>query len=323
MREVTLPTTKLNLWQRVRLFFLGEIPTQTKTIYNYRAAPLTMATLMDVDRIHQIFADAEAGNVQDLFAIYRDILLADSHLQGELATRKRAVIGDPLSIQPSDKKNPADVADAAWLDAQLKPLPAWFLRACAHLMDAVLWPVAICEKIYAPDGAGGYKLERLVPVPDQLIDFRLGKLMLRATDPISGYPNGDIFEPDTNRYLIHRGHILGVPDNWGGPFRSLVFWWFFSAMDREAWARFLDRYGSPFLVGKFDQADDESRSVLERAFSNATKLFGIVVSKETEVELMQASAAPTGDAFEKFQAARERAGRYPSIRCCDAFSNHR
>ena len=88
--------------------------------------------------------------------------------------------------------------------------------------------------------------------------------------------------------------------------RSLVFWWFFGAMDRESWARFIDRYGSP--LGKYDQADDESRTVLERAFNQATKLFGVVISKETEVELMQASAAPTGEAFEKFHdiACREK-----------------
>jgi phage gp29-like protein len=308
MREVNPQPKKLTLAQRIRAFFTGEIPVVTQTVYNYRAAPLTIATLMDVDRIHEIFSDAESGNVQDLFALYRDIVLADSHLQAEFATRKRAVIGDPLTIQPADKKNPLDVQAAAWLNTQLKPLPAWFLRASAHLMDGILWPVAICEKIYAPTPDGGYRLERLVPVPDQLIDYRLGKLALRSTDPRSGYPNGDIFDPDENRYLIHRGHLLSVPDNWGGPMRSLVFWWFFSAMDRDNWARFLDRYGSPFLVGKYDQSDDASRTVLERAFSNATKLFGVVISKDTQVELQQASSAQAGEAFEKFHdiACREK-----------------
>ncbi len=302
-----MPDKPLTIAQRLRAFFLAEVPTQKRTVYNFRSAPPTIATLLDVDRIHGIFADAEAGNVQDLFALYRDILMADSHLQGEMAKRKLAVIGDPLSIQPADKNNPQDVADAKWLDMQLTPRPAWFLRACAHLLDSTLWPVAVCEKVFAP-AAGGYVLQRLVPVPDQLIDFRLGKLMLRATDPETGYPSGDIFEADPNRYVIHRGHLLSTPDNWGGPMRSLVFWWFFAAMDRDSWARFLERYGSPFLLGKYEQADDDSRTVLERAFSNATKLFGIVISKDTDVELVQAAAAPTGEAFEKFHdiACREK-----------------
>ena len=291
-------SNKLTLAQRLRAFFLGQVPKTANTNFNFRAAPLTIATIMDVDRIHEIMSEAECGNVQDLFALYRDVLLGDSHLQGEFTKRKLAVIGDPISIQPADKNNPEDVADADWLDAQLTPRPAWFLRACGHLLESTLWPVAICEKIFAPVD-GGYRLQKLVPVPDQLIDFRTGKLMLRITDPETGYPTGEIMPADESRYLIHRGHLLSVPDNWGGPMRSLIFWWFFSVLDRDGWARFLERYGSPFLVGKYEQADDPSRTVLERAFSNASKLFGIVISKETEVEIQQASTAPTGEAFEK------------------------
>ena len=91
--------------------------------------------------------------------------------------------------------------------------------------------------------------------------------------------------------------MLTTPDNRGGPMRSLVFWWLLSSMGRDWWARFLDKYGSPFLVGKYDQADDASRGVLERAFQWAVRVGGIVVSKQTEVEIIQASASQSGDAF--------------------------
>jgi phage gp29-like protein len=73
-------------------------------------------------------------------------------------------------------------------------------------------------------------------------------------------------------------------------------------MDREWWARFLDRYGAPFVVGKYDGGDDASRSTLERAFMYAQKLGGLVVSRETEVEIKQAAASDAGDAFEKFHS---------------------
>ena len=47
--------------------------------------------------------------------------------------------------------------------------------------------------------------------------------------------------------------LTSVPDNWGGPMRSIIFWWLLGHMGRDWWARYLDKYGSPFVVGKYDQ----------------------------------------------------------------------
>jgi phage gp29-like protein len=71
-------------------------------------------------------------------------------------------------------------------------------------------------------------------------------------------------------------------------------------MDREWWTRFLDRYGAPFLVGTFTEGDDASRSILERAFSYATRIGGLVVSRDTDVEIQQAMSGAAGDAFKAF-----------------------
>jgi len=68
----------------------------------------------------------------------------------------------------------------------------------------------------------------------------------------------------------------------------------------------LNRYGSPFLVGKYDQTDDQSRTTLERAFSAAVKIGGLVVSKDTDVEIKQAASQSAGDAFEKFYTISRR-----------------
>jgi phage gp29-like protein len=82
--------------------------------------------------------------------------------------------------------------------------------------------------------------------------------------------------------------------------RAVLFWWLFATMDRDWWVRFLDRYGAPFIVGKYDQADDASRKTLVRAFSAATRLFGLVVSRDTEVQLNSVAAQGHGEAFSQF-----------------------
>ena len=54
----------------------------------------------------------------------------------------------------------------------------------------------------------------------------------------------------------------------------------------------------PFLKGKY--SDDAGRAVLERAFHMAVRLGAIVVSKGTEVEVVQATAGDSSSSHEKF-----------------------
>ncbi len=101
---------------------------------------------------------------------------------------------------------------------------------------------------------------------------------------------------------MHRGHLLtDIPDKWGGPFRAALFWWLFATMSRDWWVRFLDRMGIPLMVGKYDTSDTGSRDILKRAFASATKLFGLVISKETDIDFHEVNTTGHGDAFKAIQ----------------------
>lgn len=290
-----MPTIKERLFE----YFKDLLPVRTVTRFDPRAMTGALAQTMTVDEIANIFREAEACDPTRLFALYRDIILAHSHLQTQLSTRKLAVLGDVLNVKPFDKNSAADVATAEALKA-VKHHPDWH-RACNHLLDSVLWPVAVVEKVYQPSTVPGlrYELSRLVPVPHELLDFRDGQLKIKDTDEL-GNPSSTTHDPSPFRYIVHRGHLLTTPDHWGGPMRSLVIWWLLGTMSREWWARFLDRYGAPFVVGKYPSGDDDSRGVLQTAFAWATKIGGLVVTNDTDVEIKQASASDSGDAFEKF-----------------------
>jgi len=267
------------------------------TVINSRYEPSAIAVGMTVDRVHSILRMAENGDTRDLFCLYRDIMLADSHIQGEFHKRKLAVLGDAMSFMPSDDKSQPDKNAAIAVELMVKNCSSW-LTGCSHLLDGSLWPVAVIEKVYAPS-ATGFMLSDLIPVPHHLQDYASGRLRIFDTNA-EGVIQMSSHEADPTRYIVHRGHLLTASDNWGGPMRSILFWWLLSAMDREWWGRFLDRFGSPFPVGKYDRGDDQSRSVLERAFSLAVRVGGLVVTKETQVDLMQAAAGQTGEAYEKF-----------------------
>ena len=82
------------------------VPTSSvKENYNFRSNELSYsANQLDVNRLRYLFASAESGNVMELFAMYRDVMIADPHIQAEFAKRKLAMLGDTIIIQPADKK---------------------------------------------------------------------------------------------------------------------------------------------------------------------------------------------------------------------------
>ncbi|BET67163.1 hypothetical protein ASA1KI_20810 [Opitutales bacterium ASA1] len=267
------------------------------TRFDVRSLPTGIARDLDVDRVHQILQSAEGGQLTDLFRLYRDIIATNAHLQGRFSDRKRAVYGDVLTIQPIDKRASEDVKAADFVRETIEACACWE-DVLIHVLDSTLYPVAVVEKVFKQSGRR-YELAELVPVPHDLLDWTEGRLRIQQTDA-QGRPIGLYHEADPAAYIVARVHDLTLPDQWGGPMRSLVFWWLLATMDRDWWARFLDRYGAPFLVGKYDQADDDSRGILERAFSLATKLGGLVVSRETDIEIKQAASTDSAEGYAKF-----------------------
>lgn len=78
------------------------------TIYDQQQDPAYLAASLDVDTLHGILREAESGNPQRLFALYRDVILSDSHAQTEFTKRKLAVLGDVFSCLPDDKTKTED-----------------------------------------------------------------------------------------------------------------------------------------------------------------------------------------------------------------------
>ena len=255
----------------------------------------SMVRHMTADRLAGVIEEAQNGDTRELFALYRDIITNDSHVRSEFMKRKAAVLGDPVSVVSFKKDEPADV-EATGLCAGVLDNPT-FAGAESWLMNATLYPVAVLEKVFEARPDGGFALKELVPVHYQLLDYSQGALRIFDVDD-SGTPLQTSHEVTPERYIVHRGDLMPAPDNWGGAMRSILFWWLLRTMSRQWWADLLERFGIPFLKGRY--SDEKGRATLERAFRLAVQLGAIVVSKNTEVEVVQAANGDSSNSHERF-----------------------
>ena len=250
---------------------------------------------ISADRLMGIIEEAQNGDTRELFALYRDVISNDNQVRSEFMKRKIAVLGDPVSVIPFKKGEPDDVAAAELCGDVVDN--STFADAQSWLMNATLFPVAVVEKVFAPRPGGGFALKALVPVHYQLLDYSQGALRIYDVDD-TGTPLPTSHEVTPERYIVHRCDLMPAPDNWGGAMRSILFWWLLRTMSRQWWADLLERFGVPFLKGKY--SDEKGRSTLERAFRLAVRLGAIVVSKNTEVEVVQAASGDASNSHERF-----------------------
>jgi len=292
--------TKAQLLERLQLLE-GEMLTRgLETVHDHRNEPFDTLSTLTADRVHAAIIAAERGETWELFSIYRDVLISDSHMQSVIETRFLAVLGEEVMISPKDPKKADDVAAYEAIRDAVDRLPD-FMGLCADMLWGTIWPLSMVERTYKAAEIPGmqYDWGDVSPVPDYLFRWTTGHLELAEIDPDTHLRSGKFFRPDTGRYITHRGHLLRHPDCWGGPMRALMWWYLLKTMDREWWVRFLDRFGTPFPVAKFEKSDDRSRQILERALKMSTRIGGIVVSSGTQVELVQANTA-AADAHQKF-----------------------
>jgi len=293
-----------------------------------------LGTNLDVNRIQAALRSAERGDTWQYFTIVRDMISSYSHLQAEWAKRKMVIVGQPYNLIPYDPDNADDLIAAGVIKEMIDNCRNW-RDACLHLLDATLMPASAAEKIYEPvDSASNtefkyplrMRLKEIAPIPYILLCFKIpylnylasnknpatvydpdmweGWLRFYQTNSTGGvdFSTNDVYAPNPEIHIIHRGNILcpSIPPNFGGQIRSILFWWLLATQDRDWWAMMMQKYGSPFILGKADAQQADTVAFLQQAFSMATQIGGLVIDKKADAELIQANATDGSNAHKVF-----------------------
>lgn len=149
---------------------------------------------LDVAKVQAAFRAAERGDTTLLFGYYRDLFISTGIVATEVSKRKLAVIGEPFSILPYQKGNADDEHAAEVILDMINNCPNW-LPSLVHLMNAIIFPISISEKIFRPVEAWEtnefglrYYLKELHPVDYVLVNYRLPYLPQGPINPGGIYP---------------------------------------------------------------------------------------------------------------------------------------
>ena len=124
---------------------------------------------------------SELGEPYYMFALYRDMIQNDPHLQAECGKRIMSFMGQNETIEPYDPKNKDDVTAAEFIEDIRDHCENW-REGCIHLAQGHIWPISGCEKIFArvePDEQREFrhptiwKLAKLHPIPWPLYTFKV------------------------------------------------------------------------------------------------------------------------------------------------------
>lgn len=215
-----------------------------------------------------------------------DVLLTDDEIAQATETRLDALLAMPFRIEPSD------TPEAAYLMQELKE---WFGEIATASLNALFFGYSVQEAIW--DEKNGYV--GLTWIGEKPMEW---------------------FEPKNDGCLIYRADSTGVEREvdqkvkffltrrkatykqpYGKALLSSLYWLFFFKQNGfKFWAKFLERFGTPILLGKVKDGDNDDIDAMNNALLSAHAQSVLSIDSEDDVQILSNSQGNAGAAFDTF-----------------------
>lgn len=229
----------------------------------------------DVGDWRNALRSADTGRVKNLYDLFDDILI-DGVLGDAVAKRIDAVLNANLTFQDKDGQEVEDIA--AIMDTT-----DWeeLLR---QIMNERIYGRSAVELICTPDSF------HVAPIAAKHINLKNRCIVINDTDE-RGIP----YEGDSS--LL----VLGNERNYGLLLKATPY-----AIYKRGgfgdWSQWVELFGMPQRVGKYNAYDPESRKLLEQAMEEAGSAPYIIIPKEAEVETKSGNNG-SGTSYNEFRQA--------------------
>ncbi len=254
-------------------------------------------------KLLRILKSARSGDVAQQSALYHDMEERDPFLLGEMTKRKNAVTSREMQIEPPDNPSANETKAADFFEEYIEQIGLH-----DHLYDA-------CEAI--GHGFSCIELEwgsvdgirvpvNLTPKPPTWFRLRIqdGNIAnawrMNRTDLrlLDGSAYGAELAPFGWWVHVHRSMAGGL--HRAGLFRVLAWLYLYKHFSLRDFAEFLEIYGIPPRVGKFDpdNVTQRDKAVLYQALQQLGHDAAGIIPNTMQIELLTAAGGQT-DAFER------------------------
>ncbi|OFC62574.1 DUF935 domain-containing protein [Candidatus Erwinia dacicola] len=243
------------------------------------------STGLDIQRVYALFSAAEQGDIQAQSDLFTDMEERDGHLFAELSKRKRALLTLPFSVKPPPDATEAEKKVAAEADWWLRHLPGFremlmdMLDAIGHGFSCIEIEWGRKESLWLPS-AFHKRPARAFTMPQNDPDsIRLNR---------GGVGGEELWDMG---WIVHKHKSKSGPVAQSGLFRVLVWTYLFKNLSARDWAQFLNLYGLPFRIGKYDASmTDRERLNLLRGIRMLAGEGGGIIPSNAEISLVSPSA---------------------------------
>ena len=234
-------------------------------------------------RLAAILREAESGYAESYLDLAEEMEEKDLHYQAVLGTRRRQVSQLKITVEPADDSSEAEA------DAEI--VREWLGRTeledeLFDIMDAVGKGFSVHEIIWEMSERQWMPAKLKYQLPRWFVfDRETGQqLMIRDPEGQHGWA-----ELEPAKFVVHRHAAKsGLPIR-GGLARSAAWAWMFKNYTLRDWVRFVEAYGMPYRVGKYDKsANAEEKNALLTAVRDIAGDAAAIIPMGMEIEFVTA-----------------------------------
>lgn len=235
--------------------------------------------------LQKILNDADEGAPGELAMLFRRILESEPAIAAHIQTRIYSVLSCDWSICSETASDRAIEAEKILRDAGIYEL----LR---HLLGAISFGYAGSAIIWDEGGRGILSFRHIDPA-----NFVFDPCGNPALITLDGREK-PLVEYHENQFVFHSQQLQTASPSRGGLLRALVRIWFFKHYAMRDHARFLERFGIPFITAKIRNEDFESESMRTQLLNSLSKLGsdGVgLLNEDADVQIVSPSGGSSGD----------------------------
>lgn len=222
--------------------------------------------------------------------VYRD-LRADAHVGGCIRRRKAGVNRMLREVRQGD------ASDRVYQNVKAIIADLDLRRIVGEILDAPLYGYQPLEVMWQRVGGLVVPADVIGKPPEWFMFDEANRLRFRSKD---AGPTGELLPERT--FLLPR-QDASYDNPYGQPDLSRCFWSVkFMQGGRDFWFRFVEKYGSPWLIGKSPRSSNDAENerlldMLEQMIQDAVA----VIPDDASVEIVEAAGkSASADVFEKF-----------------------